>query len=129
MTYSFKMNQMKNISEIITHLGEERENYLNAVAPPIFQTSNFCFNTVKEMRKQLEQESEKPFYTRGYNPTVAMLRKKMAALEGTDDALIFGSGSAAIAAGIMSAVQAGDHVVCVQKPYSWTNKLLNKQPW
>jgi cystathionine beta-lyase/cystathionine gamma-synthase len=117
---------MKNISNIITHLGEERETYLQAVAPPIFQTSNFCFKSVAEMREQLQHENERPFYTRGYNPTVAMLQKKMAALEGTDSALIFASGSAAIAAGVMSVVKAGDHIVSIQKPYSWTNKLLNK---
>ena len=116
---------MENLTDIFTHLGEDRENYMGAVVPPIFQSSNFCFNTVAEMREQLKHESEKPFYTRGYNPTVAMLRKKMAALEATEESLIFSSGSAAIAAGVMSAVRAGDHVVCIQKPYSWTNKLLN----
>lgn len=112
-------------SYILNHLGEEREFYFNAVSPPVFQSSNFCFETVDAMRKGLQRELEAPFYTRGYNPTVAILRKKLAALEGSEDALVFGSGSAAIAATVMSAVKAGDHVVCVQKPYSWTNKLLN----
>ncbi len=114
-----------DISHILNHLGEERENYFNAVSPPIIQTSNFCFKTVDEMRKALQIEFEIPFYTRGYNPTVAILRKKIAALEKSEDALIFGSGSAAIAAAVMSSVKSGEHVICVQKPYSWTNKLLN----
>ncbi len=112
------------LSEILTHLGEERENYFNAVAPPIMQTSNFCFNNVQQMREGLTKEFETPFYTRGYNPGVATLRKKIAALEGSEDALVFGSGSAVIAAAVLSCVQGGDHVVCVQKPYSWTHKLL-----
>lgn len=30
-----------DISYIINELGEERENYFNAVAPPIVQTSNY----------------------------------------------------------------------------------------
>ena len=114
-----------DISHILNHLGEERENYFNSVSPPIIQTSNFCFKTVDEMRKALQIEFEIPFYTRGYNPTVAILRKKIAALEKSEDALIFGSGSAAIAAAVMSSVKSGEHVICVQKPYSWTNKLLN----
>ncbi len=114
-----------DISHILNHLGEERENYFNAVSPPIIQTSNFCFNTVDEMRMGLQKESEAPFYTRGYNPTVAILRKKIAALEKAEDALIFGSGSAAIAAAVMSSVKGGEHVICVNKPYSWTTKLLN----
>src|SRR5450631_553135 len=115
-----------DISYILNHLGEEREEYYGAVAPPIFQTSNFCFKTVAEMREKLTKELETPFYTRGYNPTVAILRKKVAALEGAEDALIFASGSAAMAAAVMNSVKGGDHVICVQKPYSWTNKLLNK---
>jgi cystathionine beta-lyase/cystathionine gamma-synthase len=113
-------------SFILNHLGENRDEYYGSVAPPIFQTTNFCFKTVAEMREKLTHELETPFYTRGYNPTVAMLRKKVAALERTEDALVFSSGSAAVAAAIMSVVKGGDHVVCIQKPYSWTNTLLSK---
>ena len=114
-----------DLSYIINHLGEERENYFGAAAPPILQASNFAFPSVAEMRRSLAHEMDIPFYTRGHNPTVAILRKKLAALEGAEESLVFSSGSAAIAAAVMSSVQAGDHVVCVQKPYSWTNKLLN----
>lgn len=113
-------------SFILNHLGEERYEYYGSVAPPIFQTTNFCFKTVAEMRQKLTKELETPFYTRGYNPTVATLRKKLAALEKAEDALVFSSGSAAVAAAVMSVVKGGDHVVCVQKPYSWTNNLLSK---
>ena len=115
---------MKDISKIINHLGEDREEYANAVAPPIYQTSNFCFDSVKDLRESLDKEYELPFYTRGYNPTVAILRKKLAALEGSEDALVFASGAAAISAAVMSVVQNGDHIICVSKPYSWTGRLL-----
>lgn len=115
-----------NISHILNHLGEEREEYYGAVAPPIFQSTNFCFKTVSEMREKLSHELENPFYTRGFNPTVAILRKKLAALEKAEDALVFSSGSAAVAAAVMSVVKGGDHVICVQKPYSWTGNLLTK---
>lgn len=116
---------MNDISFIINELGEDRELYFNAVTPPIVQSTNFCFSTVEAMRDSLRHESEVPFYTRGVNPTIEILRKKMAALEATEDALVFASGSAAIAAAVMANLSAGDHVVCVHKPYSWTNKLLN----
>jgi cystathionine beta-lyase/cystathionine gamma-synthase len=115
-----------DISYILNHLGEEREEYYGSVAPPVFQSSNFCFKSVSEMREKLVKELETPFYTRGYNPTVAILRKKLAALEKAEDALVFSSGSAAVAAAVMSVVKGGDHVVCVKKPYSWTNVLISK---
>lgn len=114
------------ISDILNHLGEEKENYFNAVTPPIIQSSNFSFPTIAAMRESLKDEFGVHFYTRGNNPTVEILRKKVAALEGAEDALIFGSGSAAIAAAVMNSVKRGDHVICVKKPYSWTDKLLNK---
>ena len=46
-----------DISFIINELGEERENYFNAIAPPIIQTSNFAFKTVEDLRKAFENES------------------------------------------------------------------------
>jgi cystathionine beta-lyase/cystathionine gamma-synthase len=115
-----------DIPTILNHLGEEHERYYNAVAPPLIQTSNFCVKNVEELRNVLRNEFTVPFYTRGNNPTVTILRKKIAALEGADDALVFASGTAAIVAAVMSIVKGGDHAVCVQKPYSWTNALFNK---
>jgi cystathionine beta-lyase/cystathionine gamma-synthase len=92
--------------------------------PPIHISSSFHFDTVADMRHQLTHELDTPFYTRGFNPTVAELRKQLAQLEGTEDALVFSSGSAAVAMAVMSVVQAGDHIVSVAKPYSWTKHLF-----
>lgn len=115
-----------NIDDILTHLGEERSKYFNAVAPPIIQTSNFAFDTVEDMRVAFSNELIHHVYTRGNNPTVAILRQKLAALEHTEDALVVGSGASAVSAAVIANVSAGDHIVCVQKPYSWTYKLISK---
>ncbi len=114
-----------DLSYIINQLGEDREQYFNAVAPPIIQSSNFTYQSVSQMREGIADELTHHFYTRGNNPTVEILRKKLAALEGTEDALVFGSGSGAISAAILANVQQGDHIICVDKPYNWTNALLN----
>ena len=71
-----------DISYILNELGEERENYFNAIAPPISQTSNFAFTKVKDLRKAFEDEMGSYLYSRGLNPTVEILRKKLAALDG-----------------------------------------------
>jgi len=117
---------MENISQILLQAGENREDYFMAVTPPLMQSSNFCFNTVEEMRQGIAAEYDAPFYTRGYNPTVAILRKKLAMLEATEDALVCSSGSAAVAVALTGFLSAGDHVICVQKPYSWTYRMLNQ---
>ena len=112
------------LSYILNELGEERDKYYNAVTPPIVQTSNFACKTVAEMREMLKHEPEVYFYTRGNNPTVTILEKKLAALEGAEHAIAFGSGIAAVSAAVLSQVKAGDHIVCVKKPYTWTNALM-----
>ena len=115
----------KTISFIINELGEERENYFNAVAPPIIQTSNFAFRKVDDMRKAFENEYSTFLYSRGLNPTVSILSKKLAALDNAEDCLVFNSGAAAIFASVFCNVKAGDHIVSVAKPYTWAQKLFN----
>lgn len=118
------MDDALTLSQILNHLGEDRERHRGAVTPPIYATSNFAFGSVAAMRAAGQDELANAFYTRGNNPTVEILRRKLAALEGTEDALVFGSGAAAMAAGVLALVRAGDHVVCVQKPYAWTRVLV-----
>lgn len=115
-----------DISYIINHLGEDRENYFNSVTPPIYQNVMYTFQNTSEMRERIQLESEIPFYTRGLNPTGDILRKKIAALEKAEDALVFASGVTAISAGVLANVQTGDHIICVQKPYAWTNRLMTE---
>src|SRR5258708_6107545 len=115
-----------NRSFIINQLAEDREKYFNAVAPPIIQTSNFAYPTVDEFVAAVANEKNEPIYTRGNNPTVDMLCKKMAALEGAEDCLMVGSGAAAITNSVVSQVKAGDHIVSVRDPYSWATHLFTK---
>ena len=113
-----------DLSFIINELGEEREKYYNAVAPPIIQTSNFSFSSVEAFRGSLEDESMGPLYTRGKNPTTEILAKKIAALDGAEEAIIFASGIAAITTPILALLKQGDHIISVQNVYSWTTKLF-----
>ena len=114
-----------DISYIINELGEDRESYFNAVSPPIIQTSNFKVDTVDELKALFEDEYSGYLYSRGLNPTVEILRKKLAALDGAEDALVFNSGAAAIFAGVLANVKAGDHIVSVDKPYTWAQRMFD----
>lgn len=115
-----------DLNDIIFHLGEDFPGDYGPGAPAIHQTSNFVFKDVSSMRSALEKEDEIPFYTRGTNPTIKLLATKIAALEGTEDALMFGSGSAAIASAVLSQIKSGDHIICIDQPYSWTKKLITQ---
>src|SRR2546423_3694842 len=64
-------------------------------------------------------------YSRGLNPTVDILRKKLAALDGAEDCLVFNSGAAAIFAGVLANVRSGDHIVSVNAPYTWAQRMFD----
>lgn len=113
-----------DLSYIINELGEEREYYFNAIAPPLIQSSNFAFKEVASLRELLMDEYRGYLYSRGRNPTSDLLRQKLAALDGAEDALVFGSGAAAIFASVLANVKQGDHIVSVKDPYTWARRLF-----
>lgn len=114
-----------DISYILNEFAEDREHYFNAVSPPIMQTSNFVFNTVGDMRNAFADEYSVYLYSRGKNPTVEILRKKLAALDGAEDCLVFNSGAAAIFVAVLANVKSGDHIVSVNKPYTWAQRMFD----
>lgn len=115
----------KSVSKIINDLGENRSEYYNAVTPPIFQTSNFAFDTVDDFRKGLEDESSTFLYSRGTNPTLKILAQKLAALDGAEECLVLNSGAGAVFVSILANVKSGDHIISVQKPYTWAQKMFD----
>src|SRR3954470_3397067 len=114
-----------DISYIINELAEDRELYFNAIAPPIMQSSNFAFKKIEDLRNAFKDEMGGYLYSRGLNPTVDILRKKLAALDGAEDCLVFNSGAAAIFAGVFANVKAGDHIISVRNPYTWAQRTFD----
>ncbi|TDB66876.1 trans-sulfuration enzyme family protein [Arundinibacter roseus] len=114
-----------DISYILNELGEDRELYFNAVAPPIMQTSNFAFKSFADLRNAFADEKSTFLYSRGTNPTVDILQKKLAALDGAEDSIVFNSGSSAIFCSVLALVKSGDHIISVQKPYTWAYRMFD----
>lgn len=114
-----------DLSYILNEFGEDREHYFNAIAPPIVQTSNFAFHSFDETKAAFDDEDSAFIYSRGKNPTIEILRKKLAALDGAEDALVFNSGSSAIFSAVMAHVKSGDHVISIDKPYTWARRLFD----
>ncbi len=119
------MDDASDISYIINEMGENRADYFNAVSPPIMQTSNFRVNTVAALQQLFADEYSGYLYSRGLNPTVDILRKKLAALDEAEDCLVFNSGAAAIFAAVLSNVGKGDHIISVKNPYSWVKRMFD----
>lgn len=90
---------------------------------PIAQTSLFTFSSFQALVDGLAAEHEVPVYTRGRNPTVAAVERKLAALERGDRCQCFGSGMAAISAVLLGLLRSGDHVLFVNQTYGPTLEL------
>src|SRR6266498_1150250 len=114
-----------SVSYIINEFAEDREEYFRAITPPIIQTSNFAFKTVDDLRASFKDEYSTWLYSRGLNPTVEILRKKLAALDGAEDCLVFNSGASAIFASVLANVKSGDHIVSVKEPYTWAQRMFD----
>ena len=93
------------------------------LSTPIYQTSTF---EVTDMQEQLRVTPTDSYYTRYGNPTNTVAENAIAELEGTDAALLFSSGMAAITTSILSLVKAGDHIVAQRDIYGGVTKFLSQ---
>ena len=106
---------------IVAH---DEEHAFQAVVPSIVQTSLFTFRNMAEMLETYAGRRRRDVYSRTTNPTVTAFERKMAALEGTDDAIGFPSGMAAISGAVLSLVKPGDRIVCVRHVYPDAYRLF-----
>ncbi|PLV59983.1 aminotransferase class I/II-fold pyridoxal phosphate-dependent enzyme [Thermotoga sp. KOL6] len=95
-----------------------------ALSFPIFETTNFYFDSFDEMSKALRSGDYEYVYNRGSNPTTRLVEKKLAALEKCEDARLVSSGMSAITLSILHFLKREDHVVCVNEAYSWAKRFF-----
>lgn len=111
----------------LAHLGEEKP-LRGAVAPPIFQTSTFVFDSLEELWAAMIDHPDGPdhHYSRISNPTTELAEQKIAHLEGTESCKLFGTGMGAISAAILSAVESGSHVLASDTCYGPSRDFIAK---
>ena len=107
-------NLMEHDPYIALHYAENKQQYLNAMAPPIFMTSLHKLDTIEDY---YDVPKGAYLYGRYGNPTVEMAEKKIAALERGERAFLYASGMAAATAAVMAVCRTGSHVVCVHNVY------------
>lgn len=94
-------------------------------AVPIYQTTSYVFNNSDHAANLFSLKELGFIYTRLNNPTNQILQERLAALEGGVGAVVFASGTAAIATGLLTLLKAGDHIVASSSLYGGTYNLLN----
>lgn len=90
----------------------------------LFLTSSFVQPDAATAAARFANEEEAFIYSRFTNPTVTMMERRLAALEGTTGCIATASGMAAILMLIMALLKNGDHVVCSQSVFGSTIKLF-----
>jgi cystathionine beta-lyase len=102
------------INTICAHVGEVKDEQFKGAISPIYMSTSYAFDGVDVMR-----------YPRYMNtPNQEALVKKIAALEKTENALIFGSGMAAVSTTILAFLKQGDHIVLQQTLYGGTYNFV-----
>ena len=105
------------------HGGEDRRKGGHAVTTPIHQTATYVFQDTAELCDYMEGRVERPEYGRYGNPTQRIAERKLAALDGGEDALLFSSGMAAITTTLLAMLSQGQHVVLTDDCYRRTRQF------
>jgi O-succinylhomoserine sulfhydrylase len=93
----------------------------------LYLSSSFTQPDCETAARRFAGEEEGYIYSRFTNPTVASMEKRLAALEGMEDAIATSSGMSAILLLCMGLLKAGDHVVCSQSVFGSTIKLIGSE--
>src|SRR5579872_283715 len=106
---------------VAVHGGYETEPTTKAVAVPIYQTVAYEFDSAEHGAALFNLEAEGFRYSRISNPTVAVLERRVALLEGGVEAMAVGSGQAALHYAIANLVEPGQNIVSVPQLYGTTH--------
>ncbi len=109
------------------HAGDPRKHAFDAVPEPVALTSTYTFDDSAEIVAHTEGTHARPDreeYGRYGNPTARAVELRLAALEGTEDAVLFSSGMAAITTALFALTKSGDHVVLFSECYRMTREFV-----
>jgi methionine-gamma-lyase len=107
------------------HAGYEPAQEGGALVPPLHLSSTFAFDTVEEAGAAFSGEQPAHFYTRISNPTLDLLERRIADLEGAAVGVSFGSGMGAITSVLWSLLEPGDEILADEALYGCTFSFLN----
>lgn len=114
-----------NFETLALHAGKEMDPY-RAIISPVYLSTSYDFDEDKLERFKERQFDHLYSYSRNANPTQDALQRKLAALEGGEDAIALSSGLAAIYTAIISHVQTGDHIIATKTVYGGTYSILTQ---
>lgn len=116
----------RGMQTLAIHAGEEPDPTTGALVPPLYFATTYHLGSTENGAALFSGEKEGYVYTRWANPTVNVLEKRVATLEGGEAAVATASGMAAITTALLANLKAGDHVVAAKAIYPSTYAVLNQ---
>lgn len=115
----------KGFATLCVH-GNEPLDAQGGIHAPLYNHSTFGFPSTEALMEVVEGKRDGNIYTRyGMNPTIRDVERRLALLEGGEQAVVFGSGMAAESATFFAHCRTGDHIVCIGDLYGGTHDLLS----
>ncbi len=113
-------------STLAVHAGEDRHKLGHAITDPVICASTFTFKDSQAVIDYIEQDQERGEYGRYGTPGEMVVERKLAAMEGGEEAILYSSGMAAIVGLFMSKLNSGDEVVFFDECYHRSREFCAK---
>lgn len=121
-----KPSRRRGTSTQSVHSGEARQKPGDSITDPIFCASTFTFPDSQSVIDYIEQDQQREEYGRYGNPGERVVERKLAELDGGDEALLFSSGMSAIVGVLMARLNAGDEVIFFNECYHRSREFCTK---
>jgi len=99
------------------HGGESRRKPSHSITNPIVQTATYVFSDTDELIDFVTGKTDREEYGRYGNPTKTVAERKLAELEGGEDAALFSSGMNAFTSVLLAMLSSGAHVIIMDECY------------
>jgi cystathionine gamma-synthase len=114
------------LGTLAVHAGEARQKPGDAITDAIFCASTYTFPDSQSVIDFIEQDQPREEYGRYGNPGERVAERKLAALEGGEEALLFSSGMAAMVGLLMAKLNSGDEVIFFDECYHRSREFCTK---
>jgi cystathionine gamma-synthase len=111
---------------IAVHGGELRFKPGDSISDPIFCAATYAFDSTDTLLDYVEGRSQREEYGRYGNPNERAVERKLAKLDGAQDAVVFSTGMAAIVGLLMAKLNAGDEIVFFDQCYRRSREFCTK---
>jgi cystathionine beta-lyase/cystathionine gamma-synthase len=117
----------QHLSTLAAHVGAEASSPTHLVAPPIYESVGYRFESVEQLARRASGQSDDWYYGRYGHGNMSLLEDAVKRLEGAEHALACATGMSAIYCGVWAAVSKGDHVVAARDVYGGTFVLFRDE--